>query len=479
MNRNLILSALLSCGLSATAMAETTGGTNKDTENSTMKPTETSVKIDGTSVKNDETSVKLNKAGQESSGCQVGRLANALSRFSIGGYGEAVMSRNFYSQHFNRYRDPQTYKDDPSHGRFDLPHVTLNLGYDFGHGWTMGMEIEFEHGGTESAVEIDADESGEYEAETERGGEVALEQFWINKAFWDGKFNIKAGEIIIPVGEINAYHMPNNFFTVYRSEGEAKILPTTWHQVGVSLWGRVSDWRYEAIFTSGLDAERFGHNCFVHYGATSPYEYKLANVYAGAARVDNYSIPGVRLSLSGYYGYTFKNTERKASASYDKVHGALAIGSFGFEMNRWNWIVRGNATYAHLSDAQKMTTFMNSYPKHTQQDGSPSKHSPIAKNAYSVGIEAGYNIFSQISSLQDRQKLYIFGRYEDYNTYAAGTQKVAYKYDRVKRMAVGLNYSPVKQIIIKGEYSNRFLSHGYNNEPSVSLGITFAGWFLK
>ena len=87
---------------------------------------------------------------------------NALSRLSVGGYGEAVMSRNFYSQHFNRYRDPLTYKDDKSHGRFDLPHVTLNLGYDFGRGWTMGMEIEFEHGGTESAVEIDADESGEY-----------------------------------------------------------------------------------------------------------------------------------------------------------------------------------------------------------------------------------------------------------------------------------------------------------------------------
>lgn len=77
----------------------------------------------------------------------------AKPRFTIGGYGEAVMSRNFYSQHFNRYRDPATYKDDDSHGRFDLPHVTLNLGYDFGKGWTMGMEIEFEHGGTENAVE--------------------------------------------------------------------------------------------------------------------------------------------------------------------------------------------------------------------------------------------------------------------------------------------------------------------------------------
>ena len=94
-------------------------------------------------------------------------------------------------------------------------------------------------------------------------------------------------------------------------------------------------------------------------------------------------------------------------------------------------------------------------------------------------MEAGYNIFSQISCLREKQKLYLFGRYEDYNTYASGKQKVAYKYDRVKRMAVGINYSPVKQIIIKGEYSKRFLSHGFNNEPSLSLGITYNGWFLR
>ena len=341
------------------------------------------------------------------------RISNALGRLTIGGYGEAVMSRNFYSQHFNRYRDPETYKNDKSHGRFDLPHVTLNLGYDFGKGWTMGMEIEFEHGGTESAVEIDADESGEYEAETERGGEVALEQFWLNKAFWAGKFNVKAGELIIPVGEINQYHLPNEFFSVYRTEGEAKFLPNTWHQVGLSLWGKLPQWRYEAIFTSGLDAERFGHDCFAHYGATSPYEYKIGNVYAGAARIDNYSVKGLRLSLSGYYGYTFRNTERKASASYDDCHGALAIGSFGFELNRWNLIARGNATYAHLSDAERITTFCNAFPKHTQQDGSPSKHSPIGTSAYSFGGEVGYNVFGLVNRLKDEQKLYVFGRYED------------------------------------------------------------------
>lgn len=404
---------------------------------------------------------------------------NALSRLSVGGYGEAVMSRNFYSQHFNRYRDPLTYKDDKSHGRFDLPHVTLNLGYDFGRGWTMGMEIEFEHGGTESAVEIDADESGEYEAETEKGGEVALEQFWINKSFSDGRFNVKAGELIIPVGEINQHHLPNEFFSVYRSEGEAKLLPNTWHQVGLSLWGSLPQWRYEAIFTSGLDAERFGHDCFVHYGATSPYEYKLANVYAGAARIDNYSVKGLRLSLSGYYGYTFRNTERKAGASYDDCHGALAIGSFGFELNRWNLIVRGNATYANLSDAERITAFCNAYPKHTQQDGSPSKHSPIGSSAYSFGGEAGYDVFSFFDALRQKQKLYVFGRYEDYNTYATGNKKVAYTYDHVKRMSFGINYKPIPQIIVKAEWAKRYLDSAYNDEPSISLGVMFVGWFNR
>lgn len=404
---------------------------------------------------------------------------NALSRLSVGGYGEAVMSRNFYSQHFNRYRDPLTYKDDKSHGRFDLPHVTLNLGYDFGRGWTMGMEIEFEHGGTESAVEIDADESGEYEAETEKGGEVALEQFWINKAFSGGRFNVKAGELIIPVGEINQHHLPNEFFSVYRSEGEAKLLPNTWHQVGLSLWGSLPQWRYEAIFTSGLDAERFGHNCFVHYGATSPYEYKLANVYAGAARIDNYSVKGLRLSLSGYYGYTFRNTERKAGASYDDCHGALAIGSFGFELNRWNLIVRGNATYANLSDAERITAFCNAYPKHTQQDGSPSKHSPIGSSAYSFGGEAGYDVFSIFDALRQKQKLYVFGRYEDYNTYATGNKKVAYTYDHVKRMSFGINYKPIPQIIVKAEWAKRYLDSAYNDEPSISLGVMLVGWFNR
>lgn len=400
------------------------------------------------------------------------------SRLSLGGYGEAVMTRNFYSDNIYRYTRSDDHKNDPSHGRFDLPHVTLNIGYDFGHGWTMGSEIEFEHGGTESAVEMDADEAGEYEAETEKGGEVALEQFWINKRFGQGEFNIKMGEIVVPVGATNKYHMPTEFFTCYRPEGENTIFPCTWHQVGISLWGRVSDWRYEVQFLSGLDSERFGSQSFVHYGATSPYEFKIANNYAASLRIDNYSVKGLRLSVSGYYGSTFKNTLRSIGTTYNKVKGNLAIASFDFMLDRWNWVVRGNADYAYLSDHAAITTFNKNFPTHSGQDGSPSKHQPVAKNAFAVGLEAGYDVFSQFERLKNKQKLYLFGRFEKYNSYAAGRQKSAYGWCDNTRLAFGVNYYPVKEVVVKGEWSERFLKSNYNNEPSVSIGVAYCGWFL-
>ena len=181
------------------------------------------------------------------------------NRLSVGGYGEVAMSRNFYSDNIYRYSKPSQYKNDPSHGRFDIPHAVIYLSYDFGKGWTMGTEIEFEHTGTGSAVEQEYEEAGEWEQEVEKGGEVELEQFWIQKSF--GKaFNIKAGHIVVPVGLNNAHHEPLNFFTVYRPEGENTILPSTWHDTGISIWGKSGDFRYEALVVAGLDAFNFSRD---------------------------------------------------------------------------------------------------------------------------------------------------------------------------------------------------------------------------
>ncbi len=396
-------------------------------------------------------------------------------RLSVGGYGEVAMSRNFYSDHVSRYSLADEHKNDPSHGRFDIPHAVIYLGYDFGKGWTMGTEIEFEHGGVGMAYEKEDEEGGEWEQEVEKGGEVELEQFWIQKSF--GRWaNIKAGHIVVPVGLNNAYHEPLNFFTVYRPEGENTVLPSTWHQTGISFWGKTKGWRYELQFLAGLNSDNFTNTGWINKGPGTPTEGEIATKYGTALRIDNYCIKGLRIGLSGYYGHAIGNSyPNNKDGAESKYKGVVAIGAIDFTYNNYNWIVRGQADYGYVSDAKQLKYFTN------RLNGlSPFHHSAfVSKNAFAYGIEAGYNVFSQIEKLrQSNQKMYLFGRYEHYNPYASKTKNTSYDYTNVQRMAVGINYYPVKQIVVKAEYSHRFLKSQYNNEPAINIGVAYEGWFL-
>lgn len=397
--------------------------------------------------------------------------AAATAQLSIGGYGEATYSYNFYSDAWNRYKNPANFKGD-SHSRVDLPHVVIYLGYDFGHGWSMGSEIEFEHGGVEAAVEMEDDEGGEYESEIERGGEVALEQFWLQKSFCR-EFNIRAGHIVVPVGGTNSSHEPNQFFGVFRPEGDATIIPSTWHQTGISLWGQTGSWKYQLLLIPGLDSDRFGRDNWVGSASGSPYEFKIANSIAGAARVDWTGVKGLRLGLSGYAGNTFSNTLAQPSEQWSDVKGTLAISAFDFRYQGYNILARGGVIYGHLSDADRITAFN----KKMRAD-SPSPKTNVASEAISVGVEAGYNIFGPLKV--QRQQLYVFGRYDYYDSMMSTTGGVL-KYDWCgrSRIAAGLNYFPIKQIILKAEYSIGLMRKGYNNEPAISLGIAYAGFFTR
>ena len=412
-------------------------------------------------------------------------------RFTIGGYGEITAKHCFYSNNYLRYgKNPEKYAND-HYGEFDLPHVVIYMGYDFGHGWSVGTEIEFEHGGTESAVEIEEDEGGEYESEIERGGEVALEQFWLQKAF--NRYAIlRAGMQVVPVGGLNAHHESTEYFGVYRNAGDFTIIPSTWHEVALTFMGSTPNgWHYQAMFLPGLDSDRFGTKNWVKTGAGSPYEFKIANVFAGAARVDYTGVKGLRLSLSGYCGNSFRNTLSKSNneldaSAYKDVKGTVSIGAFDFQYKDHGIILRGSFTYGHLSDA----ALISQYNKTQMRRESVSKKQDVASDALAAGIEAGYDFFSLNRKLvEKKQQFYVFARYDYYDS--------MFKYDGQltdkaawcgrHRVAVGINYFPIKQIGVKAEFSYGILKKGmrtdgtrgklYNDEPQIALGIVYAGFF--
>lgn len=121
MNKTVLL---LSACLVASIIPANARRNNKEVEK-TVTTTTTVVRGDTTIT---TTTVTSTPAEQES---QPGKRS-FKSRLSLGGYGEAVMTRNFYSDNVNRYSKAEDYKDAKGHNRFDLPHAVIMLGFDFG-----------------------------------------------------------------------------------------------------------------------------------------------------------------------------------------------------------------------------------------------------------------------------------------------------------------------------------------------------------
>lgn len=396
------------------------------------------------------------------------------SRLTVGGYGEAVYSRHFYSDNVFRYSFSDRYKDAGGYGRVDLPHAVIMLGYDFGHGWSMGTEIEFEHGGVEAATEKETEETGEFEQEIERGGEVALEQFWVQKSF-SPYLNIRAGHIVVPIGMTNNNHTPNMFFSVYRPEGENTIMPCTWHETGVSLWGRAAAWRYEVQLLPSLNSNLFNDAGWINGGSASPYEFRPANGLSGAVRVDWTGIEGLRLSLSGFAGNSFNNdittTIYPETSRYHGAKGTVVIGAFDFAFrNRW-LTMRGNFDYGYLGDAALISSRNKNQ---TTMTGNPYPHTPVGERAWDASIEAGINLLSWSNS---RQKLYLFGRYDHYDSFVPADGYTDVAWAERQLLSCGINYVPIPEIVIKAEGGLRMLDSQYNNEPWVAVAVTWTGFF--
>jgi hypothetical protein len=407
------------------------------------------------------------------------KKGKSLGTLTIGGYGEAVYKYNFYSDNVFRYSHAANYADSKGHGRVDLPHAVIMLGYDFGHGWSFNTEIEFEHGGTESAVEVEAEETGEFEKEIERGGEVALEQFWLQKAFWGGKMNIRAGHIVVPVGGTNNAHLPTEFFGVYRPEGENTIIPCTWHETGIEVWGRIQDWRYDVMLIPSLNSSMFSVSGWAHDGSASPYEFRVANKLAVAARVDNYSIKGLHIGISGFVGNTFRNDiiTDESSTRYADVRGTAVIGGLDFSYKTGGLVLRGSGLYGHLSDCELISVYNSTLPHSSQ---APYPQTLVGQAAWCAGGEIGYNVFQHHKNPKlDRHKLYLFARYEYYDSYIPGYNMTDYAWTDRHCVSGGLNYSPIKEIVIKAEGGIRLLKSQYNQEPWCALGITWAGMFSR
>lgn len=388
-------------------------------------------------------------------------------KFRLGSYGEMLYQRMDYSA--DRYTNPS---GAPYENRsvISIPRMIIGIDYKFTPSIIFSTEIEFEHGGTGNAMELEYEEMGEYEMEVEKGGEVALEQFHITKEF-SKAFKFRLGHMIVPVGSTNARHLPIEFFGTVRPEGENTILPLTWHETGISILGNWKKWSYEFQMVNGLDANGFSSANWIKNGKQGIFETSKMTDPAWIARFENTSIDNLRLGVSGYYGHSAGNTSKPEKMK--NIDGAVSIISGEAEYNNRSLVLRGNFVLGNLGDSYEITTINKNVSKNIQYP-----RTPVASQASQWAVEAGYDV---LGLFHKREKLFPFVRYEYYNS-MEDTESGILADERFECnvLTAGINYYVLPNLALKADYSRRVIDNGkYNNENTVGLALVYTAWFLK
>jgi hypothetical protein len=152
---------------------------------------------------------------------------------SLGGYGE------FY------FEAPVTQTAATGDVRVaDLLRFVSYVGYKFSDRVLMNTEIEFEHATTGEG----------YDGEP---GEVAVEFSYL-EFLLHSRLNLRAGNLLLPIGLLNTMHEPAFYHGVLRPQVERTLIPTTWRELGVQAHGTLIDGlRYSAGVVNGLNAGHF------------------------------------------------------------------------------------------------------------------------------------------------------------------------------------------------------------------------------
>ncbi len=309
---------------------------------------------------------------------------------SLGGYGEALY------QNFARKDQggAPSGKDD----QVTLLRAVVYLGYKFDDHFLLNTELEYAN-----AV-VASDKKGEAEVE------FAYIDYRHSRAF-----NARAGLVLIPMGLVNPLHEPTSFLGALRPDVEDRIIPSTWRELGLGVYGE-----------AGLD-------------------------YTGA--------PGLAAGASIFSG---RAGQGRVTPSGRPIGASTTVWDAHADW-RWRGLwLRGLYARSHVADAALINEhngFVGNESVGSRQEGWYS--------------QAAFDVLSLKAG--SRSSLFPFLRYEKYDTQAA----VPVGYGRnpendASVLTMGLGFKPIEQLIVKTDWQRRRNAARTGvNQWNVALGYIF------
>ena len=334
--------------------------------------------------------------------------------------------------HFNKPRG------EP--GQLDFHRFVLLFGHSFSDRIKFWSELEVEHAFVEGRAEK---------------GELELEQAYLDFLI-KPYFNVRGGMLLAPVGLINERHEPPSFNGVERPFVDTVILPSTWFDTGVGIFGDLGKgFVYKSYFMSTLDATGFSAEEGLRDGRQKGFESSFRNP-AWTGRLEYHGLPRLALGTSFWRGSTgFNIPGVNPRVKVFEVDGRYRLGRLDF---------RGEVAQVHISKAGELNLAL-------QRDSGVSPN--VAERLRGFYVEPAVRVLPR----RWPHELALFGRYENFDT----QNRMPRGYLPLKQFdrsawVVGATYYPEPDVALKFDYTwMRNASSVVRAVNSVNFGI---GWWF-
>ena len=276
------------------------------------------------------------------------------------------LSIKFYGE--SKYRFPEAGADS-----FDAHRYVLSPNYAITDWLIFNSELELEHGGVD-------DGSG-------RGsrfdGELELEQFYVDILI-NKHFNIRSlGIDLVPVGRVNLYHEPTLFYSTERPELYREIIPTTWMEPSVSVFGQITDTLdYRVMVSAGMEdyvssAAGGGITGGGFRNARPRLRAADENNLAYSGRLHWNGIDGLDASTSFYITSVDGSNKRDSTIALWDIEALYRIPKTGLEL-------RGDFAYWFIDSPENLIANNNA-----------SLTDDVGESAYGWYVEAAYHFWPE------------------------------------------------------------------------------------
>lgn len=365
-------------------------------------------------------------------GSAAAKVYNAESGLSIGGYGEMVYE-GFASERDNGLASG-------TRDQLDVLRAILYTGYKFSDRAVFNSELEVEHAIVEGGR-----------------GEVAVEfaylDFLLNPAA-----NVRAGLMLVPMGIVNELHEPTAFLSAKRPYVERFIIPSTWREAGVGLFGDVGQFSYRTAVLTGLDADDFS-NSGIRSGRQGGAQAK-AEDWALTGRLDWKPLEGTMFGGAIYSGNSGQGQKTPTGETFE---GNVTIWQLHADAKFRGLSLRALWADGSIGDVEEINAFNN-------LTGSNS----VGERFGGWYAEAGYDV-ANLFARGGNYSITPFVRIEQYDTQKEVPSGFARRPSNdTEVMTYGVSFKPLPQAAIKADFTDFKKGDGSGvDQFSVALGYIF------